>query len=259
MKSYFTSVKIQKTKITLTIFAFLSFSNTQGQQVNFSKLIEMTSSLKTFEIEMIKNLNHTVKKDTQISYSYTTEGGAIGCSDDLPTNNTRYEKKYKFEDGIIYTQSEIEKLKLDESYERRNFALKQGLFINQAVADSFNFQTSKIISSIKGETTKSEFAENYNSERETATTWYSWESHKYTKIITSSKLFAPNSKKITIQYSNDSEFSKILNEIIAVSKYKETKDEYGRYVSYYQYNTFEITSERDNERTGGIITIKLEY
>ena len=89
---------------TLLIISKANFA----QQFSFNKLIEMTSSLKTFEIQMIKTLNHMVEKTTVISYSYRTEAGGLGSSRKLPTNNSKYEPKYKFEDGLIYSQSEIE-------------------------------------------------------------------------------------------------------------------------------------------------------
>ena len=198
--------------IILSTLLILSKANF-AQQFSFNKLIEMTSSLKTFEIEMIKTLNHMVEKTTVLSYSYQTEAGGLGSSRNLPTNNSKYEPKYKFEDGLIYSLSEIEKLHIDDTYEKRNLALKQGLLLNKAVADSFDFHASKLISLIKSESTRSGFAENYNFEKETAATWYSWENHKYTKILASSKLFEPSHKKLTIQYVRDADFSKILNQL----------------------------------------------
>jgi surface carbohydrate biosynthesis protein (TIGR04326 family) len=68
------------------------------------------------------------------------------------------------------------------------FALEK--FINESEIDGFNYENSKITSLIKVRDTEIGFAENYDFENKTASTWYTWESHTYKKIILESKLFS---------------------------------------------------------------------
>lgn len=62
---------------------------------------------------------------------------------------------------------------------------------------------------------------------------------------------------LRVEFVNNSNFSKILNEIIATSKYLETKDKYGTFITSYMYNNYFITSERRENGKGGIITIRI--
>ena len=126
------------------------------------------------------------------------------------------------------------------------------------MVDSFSFQKGKITSLIKGETTLIGFAENYNPEEQTASTWYTWERKYFKNLLVQSKLFSPNYKKLTIQYVRDKEFANILNQIIAATKYIETREEFGSFVSNYRYNNYLITTERFENEHGGIITIYIE-
>lgn len=255
--------KVIKTDLRMKtiIFTFCSLffeANSYAQQYNFVQLIEMTNDRKAYEINMIKALNQMYKKDNRITYSYTTSDGVIGSSDKEPTNDSQYEPKYRFDNGIIYTQSEIEVQKLDESFEIRNRLRKDGNLINANMVDSFSFKKGKITSLIKGETTTIGFAENYHKEESTASTWYNWERKYFKILLPGSKLFSPNYKKLTVQYVRDEDFSTILSQIIASAKYIETKEEFGSFISSYRYLEYSITTERFESGHGGYVSIYIE-
>ena len=110
----------------LTISLFFLVATTYAQNYSFMQLIEMTNDSKLFEINMIKGLNQMHKKDKIITYSYSLNGGGVGASRKLPTNDTKYEPKYRFDNGNVYTNSEIEDQKLDESLEIRYRLRKKG-------------------------------------------------------------------------------------------------------------------------------------
>ena len=246
-------------KIQLTFIYLLAVLVGNSQQFNFNQLVEMTNDYKIFEIKMIKALNQPFEKSERILYSHHTIDGGIGCGVSIPTNDSKYEPKYKFDDGKIYLESEIDDNKIDENFDIRNKLRSEGRLINAIEIDGFSYERSKIISLIKGKKIKSGFAQNYNSEEQIATTWYSWESDYYKKILEQSKYFAPNYKKLSVQFVIDSDFSNTLNQIIAVSKYIDTKEEYGSFISNYKYGIYSITSERNENGNGGNITIYLEY
>lgn len=244
---------------TFSTFCFLLLAFTAySQQFNFNQLIEMTNDNKVFEIRMIKALNQMHEKSKIIGYTYVTINGDIGSSRDFPTNNLKYERKFKFNDGHTYTESEINDRKLDENHEIRNKLIKEGGFINELEVKGYHFTQSKIISLIKSEDIKIGFAENYDSEEKTAITWYKWESKNYKKVLIQSKLFSPSFKKLTIEYVRNEDFSNILSKIITVSKYIDTNEEYGSFISNYKYGLYSIKSERRDNGNGGIITIYLE-
>jgi hypothetical protein len=248
-------------KNLLLIFSFLLFVvNCYTQQFTFNELLLMTNDYKVFELNMIKKNNRPIKQENRIDFSFKTIDGDIGTSDDRPTNDKKYEAKYKFNDGQIYTESEINIKKLDEDYEIRNklWDRDEGGVINEDEIEGFNYEPSKIVSLIKSERRELTYAHNYNSEYKTATTWYHYESTSYKKVIEQSKLFAPNFKELRIQFVDDNEFSKMLNEIIAVSKYIETKEEYGSFVASYKYGWYTITSEFIDDDRGGFIKIYFE-
>ncbi len=245
-------------KNQILIILFLSFlSPTHAQQFNFIQLIEMTRDRNTFEINMIKNLNQMFKKDNSITYNCETSEGDIIASANLPTNNPLYDRKFLFDDGIIYSESEIEEQELDITYEIRNKLVKQGKLLNKASSDSFCFTKGKIISLIKSETTKLGFAENYKISERVATTWYNWESVNYTILLSGSELFSPNYKKLTIQYNND-DFVNILKQITNTATYIKTEKEFGSFVSKYKYNNYLISTERLEDGNGGLIKIYWE-
>jgi len=241
-----------------TVILLFLFATSNAQQYSFTQLIEMTNDKKLFEINMIKALNQIHKKENIITYSFHTSEGVIGSSRNLPTNNPKYEPKYRFDNGIIYTQSEIEDQKLDETFEIRNRLRKEGKLLNEALVDSFSYERGKITSLIKCENTRIEFAENYNPEEQTASTWYKWERDYFKILLINSKLFSPNYKKLTVQYVRDKEFANILKQIIAVSKYIETKEEFGSFVSNYRYSNYLITTERFENEHGGMVTVYIE-
>jgi len=221
----------------------------------------MTNDYKVFELNMIKKLNQPSKDylEKRIIYEILDSNGHTDYSwDRLPTNDKKYEKKYKFNDGQIYTESEINNKELDEDYEIRNKLRDEGGLINEDEIEGFYYKPSKIVSLIKSERRELTYAHNYNSEYKTATTWYHYESTSYKKVIEQSKLFAPNFKELRIQFVDDNEFSKMLNEIIAVSKYIETKEEYGSFVASYKYGWYTITSEFIDDDRGGFIKIYFE-
>lgn len=244
-------------KIRITIVLFFIISKAFPQQYNFNQLVEMTRDMNSFEIKMIRALNFMYRKDKRDIYQYQTSS-EIGSSLYLPTNDARYEPKYRFENGIIYTDSEIDDLKIDESHEIRNRLIKQGGLIKETTVDRFIYIRNKLTSIIKVEMTNIGFAENYLQEEKTAITWYKWERIYQTKILSNSKFLNPNSKKLTVQYGRNSDFSKILNQIIAESKYIDTQDVFGSFISNYKYKNYLITSNRDEEGHGGIITILIK-
>jgi hypothetical protein len=241
-----------------TICLLFLVATSYAQQYSFTQLIEMTNGSKAFELNMIKALNQMHLKENIITYSYHTSDGHSVASSTLPTNDTLYEPKYLFDNGIIYTESEIEDQKLDLSFEIRNRLREEGKLLNQALVDSFHFEKGKIISLIKSETTRIGFAENYNPQEKTAKTWYKWERHYYKILLIKSKLFSPNSKKLTVQYASDEEYAKILKQIIAATNYIETKEEFGSFVSNYKYLNYLISTERFENGLGGMVTIYIE-
>lgn len=244
--------------LSLTIGLFFLIATTYAQNYSLMQLIEMTNDSKLFEINMIKGLTQMHKKKKTITYSYSLNGGGIGAGPKQPTNDLKYEPKYRFDNGVVYTESEIEDQNLDESYEIRNRLRKNGNQLNKAVADSFFFHKEKIIRLIKSETNEIGFAENYNPESKTASKWYTWESDHSEPLIIGSKLFSPNYKELTVQYVSSEEFNTILKQITTVTKYIETKEDFGSFVSYYRYSTYLITTERSENNYGGTVTIRIE-
>ena len=245
-------------RIFITVLLFVYFSSLFSQQFNFNQLIDMTKDNKMFEVKMIQKLNQIFEKRKNLSYSYSAEDGTIGSSNDIPTNDKKYEELYRFDDGKIYRESEIESRNLDTDYSIRNKLRKQGQPINGINCDGFKYVNSKLTSLIKSEYVKVGFGENYDNIEKTASTWYTWESQSYSKVLVQSKLFSTNYKKLTVQFVRDSDFSDILKQIMIVSKYIDTKEDYGSFVSEYKFGLFTITSERSENYNGGIITIYLQ-
>jgi hypothetical protein len=245
-------------RIILTFCALIIGLKGHPQEFNFNQLVEMTNNNKIFEIKMIGALNQAYKKKKTITYTYGTITGDIGASFNLPTNDNKYEPKYLFDDGQIYTQSEIEDKGIDENFNLRNKLRKEGKLVNKFEIDSFTFIRSKINSLMKCESSIVGFAENYNSEEETASTWYKLEYEFCKKILIESKFFSPNYKRLTVEFIRDTDFSNILKQIISVSKYIDIKEEFGSFISNYKYGIYSITSERRENGHGGIITIYIE-
>jgi hypothetical protein len=245
-------------KIFSTLSLFILVQAVHAQQYNFNQLIEMTNDNKVFEIKMIKAVNSPYKKRTPITYLYHTLDKSIGGSGDIPTNDKKYEEIYKFDDGQNYTQSEIEDNNLDEDYSIRNKLRKEGMLINEYEIAGYQYHRSKITSLIKCEDIEIGYADNYDFEKKTASTWYTWKGSKYKKIILTSKLFSPNYKKLTVEFVSDKDFASIIKQITAVSKYIDTNEDYGSFVSSYKYGFYKITSEKRNKGNGGIITIYIE-
>lgn len=112
----------------------------------------------------------------------------------------------------------------------------------------------------------SSFAENYNTEDETGSTFYSLSILKSQKI--KGKLipsFQKDGAILTVQYVRSSDYFKILNEITSTSKYIETKKDTDKtiadeYISVYQIGSIKIEVKKSNDRLlGGTIKLRLEF
>lgn len=240
--------------LLLLLLSQINFS----QQYNFNQLIEMTNDNKVFEIKMIKALNSAYKLNKNTSYLYITLDGSIGASDDIPTNDKKYEELFEFEDGQIYKDSEITDNKLDEDFKIRNKLRKEGKLLNESLIEGYAYVRSELIGLVKYEFIQIGFAEYYDSYQEKARTWYYWESKINKEIIIQPKDINTDYKKLTIEYVNDEDFSNILNQIINESKYIETENDYGSFISSYKYGSYKITSKKRENGKGGIITIYID-
>ena len=248
-------------KNLLLIFSFLLFVvNCYTQQFTFNELLLMTNDYKVFELNMIKKLNQPSKDylEKRITYEILDSNGYTDYSwDRLPTNDKKYEKKYKFNDGQIYTESEINNKELDEDYEIRNKLVDEGGLINEDEINDFVYYPSKIIGLNKYNFMMLTYAQNYNREEEKASTWYTWSRENSEKIkgnIDYNINYPPN-KTLKVNYANQSDFSTILNEITKVSKYIETKKEWGSYKSLFNYGLYLIKSHLNEDGNGGVIEI----
>ncbi len=214
---------------------------------------------------MIQKLNQVTKKKDNSSYSYTTDYGTWASSDDkIPTNDKKYEKIYKFDDGKIYRETEIIANKLDTNYTIRRRLNEKGQPLNKAEISGYEYVNAnfgigletKIASIDKSRLIEISCAQNYNSYGETATTWYTYESFFTKMIFPKEKLGTLNFKSLNVQFASDDDFSSILKQIIAVSKYIDTKEDYaGSFESEYKYGLFKITSKKSDK--GGSINIYL--
>lgn len=151
-------------KILFTLILLFFVESSFSQQFSFKQLIEMTNDYKLFEIKMIKGLNQVVEKRNVLTYSYSTIDGDIGASANFPTNDSKYEPIYKFNDGNHYTESEITSRKLDEDFKIRNKLNKEGGLVNKNEIEGFNYIQAKLTSLIKSELIQTSFAENFNNE-----------------------------------------------------------------------------------------------
>ncbi len=244
-------------KATLTITFLMMISSVFSQQFQFRDLLEMVNDSKIFEVKMIRSLNQIHKKKESVTYSYTAENDVYGASPLMPTNNTKYEPVFRFDNGKIYSNSEIDRLNLDESFEIRNRLRKVGGLINKTIVDSFTFVKEKIISLQKYNNKEIGFAENYNQEEKKAATWYSWEQEICKHLKGKVEKSCANYNLLTIEYVRDFDYLNIVSQIVAKSKYLETKEEFGEFVSSYQFSNYTITSERREKGLGGIITIRI--
>ena len=229
-----------------------------SQQFSFNQLIEMTNDKKVFEIQMIKSLNQTVNMYTSVNYKYRdiAQPNMQALSLSFPTNDPKYEPIFKFGDGKIYKESEIINGQLDLDYSIRKKLRNDGQPINGKDIVGFEYVPSKITSIMQSETIQNSFAENYDSDKETASTWYHWDSVTHKQILSITKPYNPSFKKLTILFGRDSDFSNILKQIILVSKYIETKEDINRsFESNYKYGNYSIYSERGETGQGGTIKI----
>ena len=248
-------------KNLVLIFSFLLFVvNCYTQQFTFNELLLMTNDYKVFELNMIKKLNQPSEDYLTKSITYEildSNGYTYYSVDKLPTNDKKYEKKYKFNDGQIYTESEINNKELDEDYEIRNKLVDEGGLINEDEINDFDYYSSKIIGLNKYNFMMLTYAQNYNREEEIASTWYTWSRINSEKIkgnIDYGEIHRPY-KKLEIEYSKPSDFSTILNEITKVSKYIETKKEWGSYKSLFNYGLYLIKSHGKEDGYGGVIEV----
>ena len=248
-------------KNLVLIFSFLLLVvNCYTQQFTFNELLLMTNDYKVFELNMIKKLNQPTEDYLikSITYEILDSNGHTNYSmDKLPTNDKKYEKKYKFNDGQIYSESEINNKKLDEDRKIRYKLEDEGGLINEDEINDFEYYPSKIIGMNKHNFMMLTYAQNYNREEEKASTWYHWSRINSEKIkgnIDYDEILRPY-KSLIVDYANQSDFSKILNEITKVSKYIETKKEMHEYKSFFNYGLYLIKSHVKEDGNGGEIEV----
>lgn len=108
----------------------------------------------------------------------------------------------------------------------------------------------------------SKFVQNYDTEDETGTTFYTYTSKK-TKNVKGGipRWTGKDNISLKVEYIQSSDYTNILKEITSISRYIETKDisnkiGYPEYVSTYKLDTFLINIIKSEERNrGGIIEI----
>ena len=116
-----------------------------------------------------------------------------------------------------------------------------------------NFESLKKYTSIQ-----LDFAENYDKEREVASTWYYLRIRQDIEhlIISIDENIEFPSRKLKVYFVNAIDYSSIVRQVNEYSTYIGIKEKYGSYLSEYEYNGPIIRlSKSDDEQGGGTIEI----
>lgn len=158
-------------------------------------------------------------------------------------------------------------------YETKNIA-KGNSIINMRRYENYFYHTNDGSSGVSGEyptdlegnleeLTKStnvqlDFADGYDKDMETAFTWYYLRIiHDIHNLIGRADGFLEKpSRKLEVQYANESHYASILKQVNALATYVGIREEYGSYYSEYEYNGLIIRLiKSDNRQGGGTIEI----
>ena len=241
----------------LSILLIFICVNFYSQQFSFLELAMMTKDYKIFEQKMFSNGNGAIEMNNSNSYSFEYGDEGFGSSESLPTNNPFYEAKYKFPDGEIYLESEINEMELDRDYKIRNKLRKEGQPLNYSKIKNHRYVKGLTVA-YKTTVKTSKFGENYEKEAETATTYYDLRFQKQEKfypVKETEKVFYSN---LRIFYVNKDDYLASLKEIQSICEYIETKKFGSRFESKYKYKKYKIESFEGSDY-GGTIKIKYDY
>jgi hypothetical protein len=241
----------------ILIAGVLLFSTTclaQSPQFSIVQLSSMISGVKIFESNMLKAGNTPKVKYVDTTYSAQYADGGISASDELPTNDSKYDNLWKWPDGRILSSTQIDNYKLDEDYKiRNNLVENEDQPINKREIQGYSFEKSKIIELVRHIRVKSKFYQDYNGK--TLTGSYTYVSDNY-KLLIGDKTHFKSSNSIEYEFFDEVVYKKFINQISSVANYIETKkDEFDNMVSYYKYGTILITTNIDNDDDGITYTI----
>ena len=87
---------------------------------------------------------------------------------------------------------------------------------------------------------QSDFAEDYDSQNQTARTWYEFRSIQPETIISDGRPEEEDASKIEIQHASDVYYNRISNEVVAKARYSGIAEKYGKYYFNYSYGAYTI-------------------
>jgi hypothetical protein len=243
-------------KTIISVFFLLSsFQVVLSQQFNFDELIKMSKSQKYFEQNMYAVGNDVVNIENQgTGYTYNTYSGATGACKGIPTRDPKMEAKFRFSNGEILTESQVnKKYSMDQRNKLANsgkMTLVKGPQNNyEYIPDLETFEIST--------TTISKFAENYDRIKETAHTFYEHWIDK--RINNEGEGPITYHHMLSIQYNNDSDYKNSLKQIQSSAQYKGTRKLLKFLYVDFTYedisinNICEIWCSPSNENQGGTI------
>ena len=242
---------MKTTLLFLSVFLSVSLF---GQQMSFEELILIAKDQKKFEKKMFGLGNKIIEIKKRGGYSYKTKDGGIGSVTDelIPTNNPRYEKKWLFPSGQLYTSSQIRANDLDKDFKIRNSLRKSGQPINKDSIKGFYYQD-KLSLLHKTTSITSSFGHNYNKEKNTASTFYDLNIAERERIYPDEKPKEIWYTSLEIFYVNREKYLSTLREVQEICKYVESRPLYsGEYESIYQYGSFKVTTSEGSEYGGNI-------
>jgi hypothetical protein len=198
---------------------------------------------------MLKIGNTPIGNNYGVTFSgKNNKGYAVGTIDDIPTNNTYYRKIWKWPDGRILNNDEINENKLDTNFETRDYLEAEGLGpINKEEIKGYYYEKDKIIHLEKCIYGSSTFGKDYFDNELTGEYYFKYAIYK---LIIGNKLKNTNSRSLTYRFFNELLYKNYMKQISTIATYVKTqKNGYDILVSYYKYGAFTISTQIDNTQT----------
>jgi len=227
-------------KKTFFFLSLLISFSTYSQQLSFSELLSVSKSIKKFESTMFSLGNSPIDISNSEIWGYTAQG-SYGASTTQPTNNKKYKNIFKYKSGEMISQKEFW-----EKHGKKGDGKGEYLIESKQVNRNdfgYYYKEDSLLSVSLSKMHDSDFGQNYDKVKETATTFYEYDHHVKSDFWGNNEILSETAT-LSIQFNDKSHYANIIKQIAKTANYIETKKGWkGRYETSYEYIKNNMTCE----------------
>ena len=228
-------------KILLLLISLLISFITFSQQLSFYELLLATKSIKKFESTMFSLGNYPIDISNSEVWDYTTQSSHMKTIYGIqPTNNKKYKNVFKYKSGEMISRKEFWIKHGEQGDGKGNYLIDS----KQVNYNNFGYYyvEDSLLSIDLSKRHYSDFGQNYDKVKETATTFYDYDHYVNSDFLGNNEIL-DETATLRIQFNDNSHYTNIIKQIAKNASYIETKLKFGSYQTSYLYIENNMTCE----------------